>query len=173
MIRLRELQEKDAPFMLEWMHDKEIQKAFKKDMSKMCLEDTQKFCRESGIPKEIKDGTCIHFAIVDEQDEYLGTISLKNFDLSSGNAEYAISVRKKVQGKGVAVKATELLLEKAFKEYGLHKVYLNVLADNKRAIRMYEKCGFVYEGVFKEHVRTIEGKYVDLLWYGMLEKKLG
>ena len=36
-----------------------------------------------------------HFAIIDDQDdEYLGTISLKNIDLKNKNAEYAISTRK-------------------------------------------------------------------------------
>lgn len=168
MIELRQLEEKDAPLMLEWMHDKEIQKFFRKDMSKICLEDAQKFCRDAKVYSELKDGDDRHFAIVDERDEYLGTISLKNFELTDATAEYAISLRKKAHGKGIAYSATKLLLKKAFDEYDLNRVYLNVLANNESAIRLYERSGFVYEGNFRNHLKNGSGEYVDLKWYGLL-----
>lgn len=47
MTYLRPLKEKDAVLMLEWMHDEEIQKAFKKNMAGMTLADTTRFCKEA------------------------------------------------------------------------------------------------------------------------------
>ena len=35
---LRKLEEKDAPFMLEWMHDKEITAGFQRPFSQATLE---------------------------------------------------------------------------------------------------------------------------------------
>lgn len=171
MISLRELQEKDAPLMLEWMHDPEIQKSFKKDMLGAKLDDTKKFCVSSIVPapKDIVSGDSIHMAIVDETDEYLGTISLKDIDLDNMSAEYAITTRTKAHGKGVAFKATGLILKKAFEELGLHRVYLNVFADNIPAIKLYEKSGFVFEGEFKEHIKRGD-EYVNWKWYGMLDR---
>ncbi len=171
MIHLRNLEMKDVPFMLEWMHDPQIQKCFQKDMMGMSQEDAQEFCRvsaENQSKKDRGDYQDIHYAIADEQDEYLGTISLKNIDWVSGSAEYAISTRKCVHGKGTAKEATGLMLQKGFKELGLHRIYLNVLSDNIRAVRFYEKCGFVYEGEFREHIR-LEGTLKSLKWFGMLE----
>lgn len=170
MVVLRELQEKDAPFMLEWMHDSNIQKSFKKNMLGATLEDTKKFCSSSIVPKpeEIKTGDSIHMAIVDETDEYLGTISLKDIDLDNGTAEYAITTRKKAHGKGIAFKATGLILTKAFEEVGLHRVYLNVFSNNEAAIRLYERAGFKFEGEFREHLK-IDGKYMNWKWYGILD----
>ena len=107
---------------------------------------------------------------MDENDDYLGTISLKDVDIISGNAEYAISLRKKAQGRGIATQATKELLKKAFEQFGFEKVYLNVLADNEHAIHLYEKCGFVYEGEFRRHL-FLKGEYKTLKWYSVLKKE--
>lgn len=172
LIRLRRLQEKDAPYMLEWMHNQNIQKCFQKNMLGMSLDDAINFCRSSEIKETPTDGDTNHFAIVNQEDEYLGTISLKNINTYHGTAEYAIATREKVQGHGVAKSATELLMKKAFEEYGLHRLYLNVLDNNEAAIKFYEKCGFKFEGEFRDHL-IIEGKYVNLKWYGILEDEFG
>lgn len=170
MVILRELKEKDALLMLEWMHDADIQKFFQRNMMDLTIEDATRFCLEAQVPKEPSNGQSIHFAIADERDEYLGTISLKNINLYNRTAEYAITTRKKVHGAGVAKKATMLLLKKAFCEYNLHRIYLNVLSYNVAAIRLYEGCGFVHEGESREHV-WINGNYETLEWYGMLENE--
>ena len=170
MIRLRELQEKDAALMLEWMHDPEVQKGFKKNMLDASLEDALIFCVNSKVPETISQGDDLHFAIVDEDDEYLGTISLKSIDLENKTAEYAITTRKKAHGKGIAYMATGLVLKKAFREYGLHRVYLNVFSNNEAAIRLYERCGFSCEGEFRDHL-NIGGVYMNWKWYGILESE--
>lgn len=170
MIFLRELKETDAPLMLEWMHDSDIQKGFKKDMLGASLEDAREFCVNSKVPDELSTGISLHFAIVDESDEYLGTISLKDIDLENKTAEYAITTRKKAHGKGIAYNATGLLLRKAFCEYKLHRVYLNVYANNEAAIKLYERSGFTFEGEFRDHI-NVGGKYMNWKWYGILESE--
>jgi diamine N-acetyltransferase len=50
-----------------------------------------------------------------------------------------------------------------FARLGLNKIYLRVFADNPRAIRSYEKAGFVQEGYLREEVR-IDGIYRDMVW---------
>ena len=168
MIELRELRDTDAPLMLEWMHDADIQRCFQKNMQQASLEDACSFCAKAKMPDKLFQGASIHFAIVDDTDEYLGTISLKDIDLNNGSAEYAIAMRKKAQGKGIAYRATGLLLDKAFNEYDLHRVYLNVLADNRSAIKLYERCGFTFEGEFREHIKR-DNVFVNLKWYGMTQ----
>lgn len=171
MIRLRKLQEKDAPFMLEWMHNLEIQECFQKDMKSMTLERAEEFCRTAGLMDCAGEGGAFHYAIADErEDEYLGTISLKNISLLNASAEYAVSTRKCAHGKGIAGEATRLILKKGFEELQLHRIYLNVLSDNIRAIKFYEKVGFRYEGEFVECL-NVRGNWKSLKWYGMLERE--
>lgn len=161
---LRKLEEKDAPFMLEWMHDHTINCKFQYPFEGMTIEEVKDFIRGSFQEKNK------HFAIVDTNDEYLGTISLKNISQKNKNAEYAIVTREKAHGTGAAAQATQELLCYAFKELGLHKVYLNVLEDNIRARKFYEKCGFVLEGISKDAIMTADG-YKSLVWYGIIDSK--
>ena len=171
MTILRQLKEEDAPLMLEWMHDPDIQKGFKKRMMDATLDDCIAFIKGSPIPDVIHTGDSLNFAIADqESDTYLGTVSLKNIDIENGTAEYAIITRKQTQHKGIAYRATMQVLKKAFDEIGLHRVYLSVYADNAKAIKLYEKCGFRYEGIFRDHF-LVGGKRVDWKWYGILAEE--
>ncbi len=126
--------------MLEWMHDPDIAKNFRVDFMGVTLEQAESFIEKSFSPENQ------HFAIVDEKDEYLGTISLKQIDHAVKEAEYAISTRKCAHGKGYARDATEELIKYAFETLGLHRVYLNVLKDNEGANLFYRKCGFSFTG---------------------------
>lgn len=168
MIKLRRLQMEDAENMLEWMHDPENQKGFRRDMMSMTLEDARNFCLEVSSETYSKRNTDLHLAITDETDEYLGTISLKNINMEHRSAEMAISVRRKARGLGVAKKAVGLLLQKSFGEMALHRVYLTVLSNNIVAIKFYEKCGFIYEGELRDHL-FIKGNYISWKLYGMIE----
>ena len=168
MIHLRELRPEDAPLMLEWMHDSLVQRGFQKDMSSMTIEDARQFCANSKITDIVSEGQSLNFAFANELDEYLGTISLKDISLVNKTAEYAISMRRAAWGQGNALEASKLLLDKAFCEYGLHRVFLTVFADNDRAIHLYEKCGFKKEGQLRKHIYK-DGKYVDWCLYGILE----
>lgn len=167
-MKLRKLATKDVDGMLEWMHDAETQKAFRYPMQYCTRLDALEFIRTALTTSS--DRGSVHFAIVDASDEYLGTISLKNFDMDSHNAEVALCLRRKARGRGIARQAIAELLRLAFLEFGLERVYLNVFSDNIPATRLYEKCGFVYEGEFKKHV-YVRGEYKSLRYYRMLREE--
>lgn len=161
---LRKLKEKDAERMLEWMHDPQTVEHLQKDFAHMTLEDCQKFIASADDTRE-----SMHMAVCDDQDLYQGTISLKNIDYLNKNAEYAVSMHGDAQGKGFASFGTQEILKIAFESLGLEKVYLNVLEDNTRAIRFYEKMKFHREGTFKKHI--FQGRYKDLHWYCMFKEE--
>ncbi|MGL5434333.1 MAG: GNAT family N-acetyltransferase [Lachnospiraceae bacterium] len=166
-MRLRQLEEKDADGMLEWMRDPEISTNFSKRMDQLKKNDVIKFINNSSIV--CQDGNSIHYAIVDDADEYLGTISLKDINLQNRHAEFAISLRKKAQGKGIASEAIQEVLKVAFEKHLLNKVFLNVLEENKRAIKLYERSGFIFEGKFRQHI-MVNDEYKTLIWYGILRQ---
>jgi [ribosomal protein S5]-alanine N-acetyltransferase len=55
-----------------------------------------------------------------------------------------------LRGRGLGKEITRLILDWAFGELGLHRVELEVLANNQRAFRCYLACGFRQEGVRRE-----------------------
>ena len=163
-IRLRSLRKSDAKKMLEWMHDEDICKCFEKDFASYSLEDAELFCLRAKTKTLKKDGDSLHLAIVDEDDEYLGTISLKNYDQYSKKVEYAIAMRKRAQGTGAAYKATKELINMAFFRFDVCSIYLMVLNENSRAIRFYEKCGFRREGTPGKNIEKSGSAQKQLLY---------
>ena len=157
-IYLRQLTEQDAEGMLEWMHDKELCGSFRFDGSKCTIETAKRFILSS------MTGQNKHYAITDDTNEYLGTISLKNID--NIQAEYAIALRRKAAGTGIAGSATKEVLCIAFEELKLERVYLNVFADNIRAIKLYEKAGFRYISGRDSKI-TVDKYEKQLKWYSM------
>jgi RimJ/RimL family protein N-acetyltransferase/dTDP-4-dehydrorhamnose 3,5-epimerase-like enzyme len=160
---LRPLLKKDALFMLEWLEDHKITENFCFETHDVSFDSVLSFIKESESMN-----VNAHFAIVNEADEYQGTVSLKNINSKNKSAEYAIALRKKAQGKGYAFKATEEILEFAFEKLNLERIYLNVLSRNQIAINFYEKFGFIYEGEFVDHV-FVHGKMQSLKWFRLLK----
>ena len=145
--------------MLEWMADPTINCFFRFDVDGVSLDSCKRFIFEAD-----KTPATLHYAIADENDQYLGTISLKEINSVKGSAEYAISLRKSIHGTGVAKQATYEILRIAFEELGLKRVYLNVLSDNTRANCFYQKVGFHYKSCDKDAV-IINKKKRNLNWY--------
>lgn len=149
--------------MLELMHDGEVNQFFRFNGNEKTIDDVTNYIKEAN---ESKDS--LHLAMQNEGGKYIGSISLKNIDHTHNTAEYAIMCAKQYHGKGYAYKATKELLSLAFGPLQLHSVFLDVYSENTRAIRFYEKIGFVYEGEFKECL-FIRGQYRSLKWYRILE----
>lgn len=131
-MKLRKLQARDASFMLEWMHDNNVVQYLRGDFPSKSLDDCIRFITEAH-----KETENIHLAIVNDQDDYMGTVSLKNIHKST--AELAIVSRTCAMGKGYATFAMKEILEYGYKEKGITAIYWCVDPRNQRAIRFYEK----------------------------------
>lgn len=153
--------------MYEWMHDENVTANLQADFAKYTEEQASAFIKHAMEQAENSD---IHYAIVDEQDEYMGTISLKNINKKDKNAEYAIVTRSKAHGKGYAREATYDIIRMGFNEYGLEKIYLYVSTKNIAANKFYRKCGFKEEGVFRKHL-LIHDRLEDIRWYSILREE--
>jgi diamine N-acetyltransferase len=164
MPKLRELQLKDSNKMYEWMTDPEVNSLLAIGRHPTSKDKTHEF-----IQKSWSDGNNIHFAIVTEDDDYVGTVSLKNINYIDQNAEYAIAIHKDYWGKEFSKFATEEIIDYGFKKLNLKKIYLNVVSSNIRANKFYEKFGFEKEGTFRNHM-FLNGDFVDLNWYCMFRK---
>ena len=133
---IRPLCEKDAPYMLEWMHDADLTKDLKKDFASTTLEDAKKFISyaSQSLPSDL------HMAIVNDEDEYMGTVSLKH--IHEGAAEFGIAVRRCATGKGFSAFGMKKILEYGVDELGLNNIFWCVDPVNARAVRFYDKNGY-------------------------------
>ncbi|MFG6501922.1 GNAT family N-acetyltransferase [Microbacterium sp. P05] len=78
---------------------------------------------------------------------FIGHATLWGAALPTRIARFAIVIGPDFIGRGYGTDATRVMLRYAFEELGVHKVELEAWAYNTRAIRAYEKAGFVREGV--------------------------
>ena len=79
-----------------------------------------------------------------------------------GTADLAMYLHQDFHNVGLGAAMLPKLLELARRE-GLHRVGLTVVAENARAVRLYEKFGFKVEGVLKDAYFGEDGKYHDEL----------
>ena len=79
---------------------------------------------------------------IEAEGEYIGCGGLRNIDGESAELSIVIGERR-FQGRGIAHEATMLLLRHAFDTLGLKTVWLMVRADNQRALKLFERLGFV------------------------------
>ncbi|MCD1260238.1 GNAT family N-acetyltransferase [Paenibacillus athensensis] len=86
-------------------------------------------------------------------------------------ARYAVGIfDASCWNQGLGTEITRLVLAYAFEELRLHRVDLRVLEYNTRAIRCYEKCGFVIEGREREGA-LIEGRFETDVIMSILEQE--
>lgn len=146
--------------MLEWMHDDSVICGLRGNFKNKTLDDCITFINNS-----VNNEENIHFALVTDADEYMGTVSLKDIDRKEQNAEFAITVRKTAMGKGYSWYGMQEIIRKAFEEYGLLCVYWCVSAWNERAVKFYDKHGFCRTTDISMNIRSRYQDMNDLLWY--------
>lgn len=161
--RLRELEDKDAPYMLEWMTDPMINQFFKFSVKDISLETVKHFIKKARRERiDDDEPNNLHYAVVDGMDEYYGTVSLKNINWQDHTAEYAISTRSVAKHRGYGQFATREIIRIAFELLHLEKVFLYVLPDNEAAIKMYKKCGFEADPA-RDSIESVRGRDVRRL----------
>lgn len=104
------------------------------------------------------------------RDTGIGACFLRGIDWINGTGEFGIYVGDQtMQGKGVGYCASVLLLDYAFHGLNLRRLSIEVLADSKGAIRLYQRLGFQHEGVARSQV-LIGGQPKDVVHMGLLTK---
>ena len=163
---IRELLEKDAQRMCNCLNDETVTFHMPIRGRNNSLESCLNFIKSSKNDLNNK-----HFAIIDEKDNWTGTVSLKNIDSEKKEAEYAIITCAEAHGKGFAKEATTDVLRYGFEVLGLNKIYLYVAVSNVRANKFYNKYGFRFDRVEKESM-LINGKMEDINWYYLAKEDL-
>jgi RimJ/RimL family protein N-acetyltransferase len=102
---------------------------------------------------------------------FIGQCALFNVNDTAHTCELGIIIGDKAYwGRSYGREAVRLLLDYAFRLRNFHKVFLTVQANNMRAIRSYEACGFAEEGRLRQHVWS-NGQYFDLVYMGILREE--
>jgi len=144
---IRPLVESDAYTSVKWRNIPEIwnMTEYQPDRT-VTLDDELAWIR-----KVLVDDSSRRFAIIVDA-VYIGNIYLTG--ISNDMAEYHIFIGETAYwGKGIAKKASEILLSYAKNTLGLAKVFLRVHEKNEAAIALYKKLGFQKRSVNSNFVK--------------------
>jgi RimJ/RimL family protein N-acetyltransferase len=159
--------EKFAKDFSRWGRDSEFIRLLDNDPARLVSVRTAKKWFEKDLDKDSPDEA---FFIVHtlETDQSIGFVGLGGIGWNHGEAWVGIGIGERdCWGKGYGTDAMRIILRYAFTELNLHRVSLGVFEYNPRAIRSYEKAGFVHEGRNRKLVSR-EGKRWDEVHMGVL-----
>lgn len=110
------------------------------------------------------------FAVVElASKRHIGNISLQHINYVDRNAEIAFLFGEKdCWGMGYAREAAEIIIGHAFKELGLHRIYLGTTDNNVRMQHLALRLGFREEGRRQEALWKL-GEWHDIIEYGLLQ----
>lgn len=120
-------------------------------------EDVARFLERIGSADDRAD-----WAMVRQSDGvYVGEAVLNQLDADNLSMNFRISMKGSGDvDRGYGTEATRAALAYAFDVVGVHRLSLGVYAFNPRARRVYEKCGFLLEGI-ERHALLWDGEWVD------------
>ena len=111
----------------------------------------------------------VDLAVIDRSTGVLvGEVVLNEFEGDTRAMNFRTLIGPTGRGKGLGTEAARLIIGYGFDNLGLHRISLDVYAFNPRARRVYEKVGFVTEGV-KRDAFIFDGEYTDEVWMSILE----
>jgi diamine N-acetyltransferase len=172
-IRFRAVEKEDLPLFVEWLNDPEvlqgiliynpISRADEENWFERMMKrppDEHAFGIEAREPGE---GNSV------ESWKLIGTFSFDSIDWRNQSSEFGIMIGdKSYWNQGYGTEAVRLIVQHGFKTLNLNRIFLHVFENNPRAIRAYEKAGFVHEGCERQ-AEFKDGKYIDVMRMSMLK----
>jgi RimJ/RimL family protein N-acetyltransferase len=155
-LQLRPMTEADLPLKVQWYNDPDIRKTlivdeqFELDRTLEWFESVRNSDSRLDLVIETDDGKPI------------GLIGLVNIDRSHKTAEIVIVIGDKdYWGKGVMLEAESLLIEYAFSQMHLEKIWAQARTNNIASMITMKKLGFQIKETLPAHA-VIAGRPVDV-----------
>jgi RimJ/RimL family protein N-acetyltransferase len=158
--------ERDAVEMARWSRDSE--------MLRLMDDDPARPWSPSRLQERMSEEPKLdHFWFMVrrlDDDRLVGEAGLGGISWLHGEAWLYVSLGDRAYwGKGYGTDAVRVLLRYAFEELNLARVSLGVYDYNPRAVRVYEKVGFIHEGRLRQSVQR-DGRQHDEIVMGVLRQ---
>jgi diamine N-acetyltransferase len=168
-IRFRAVERDDIPLFVDWLNDPEILQGL---LLYLPLSQEDEATWYENMMKRPLDEHPMVIEIHEASDWLpIGNCGFINIDWRNRSGEVGIFIgEKSFWNKGYGTDAIRLLLKHGFMTLNLNRVALDVYATNERAIRCYEKAGFVHEGCKRKAIFK-DGDYIDLMQMSVLREE--
>ncbi len=163
-IVLRPLQREHLPLCVKWFNDQDVTYFLGREGPLTMAEEERWF-------NEYRQKVDEEIYAIEVNGNHIGNVGLHAIDRANRRASVGIVIgEKEFWSKGYGTDAMRTILLYAFERLRLHKVNLDVLDYNDRAVRVYENCGFIKEGVRRDEIYK-RGRFVNLVRMSILESE--
>lgn len=174
-IRFRALEQADVPAFQKWINDPEVRYGIGVYLPLSMADEDEWY---SNVRKRPADE---HNLVIEVKEspqsndqpawKMIGGCGFFNLDFRNRCSEFGILIGDKTYWNlGYGTEAVRLLVKHGFQTLNLNRIYLRVLDNNPRAIRAYEKAGFIHEGRQRQ-AEYKNGRYFDLLVMSILKEE--
>jgi RimJ/RimL family protein N-acetyltransferase len=156
----------DAQLRVKWLSNPEVNHYMGSEVRSgtTLVDEEEKFKNRSSGKKKREI-----FIILDGKKP-IGDVGLVDVDRIDKNAFLVIMIGEDgYRDKGIGGKALDFITKYGFEKLGLHKISLQVTADNIPAVKCYQKFGFIEEGRLKEHA-FIDNEFKDEIIMSLFNK---
>ena len=102
----------------------------------------------------------------------IATVYLKDMDYTNKRCELCIFTSTDTEWEPESQSmAIHMLVEKAFNEYGMHKVYSYVFCKFPDEVELLKNAGFSSEAILKEEALNADGKYEDIVRLSIIKSE--
>lgn len=162
-VSLRPFELGDAPAVHRWFNNPAATRTLMEWRESFSLEEAEGWAARAAD----SSGEDRKYAIVVEgYEEPVGFTALYGLFRQTA-PELGALIGDDVRGKGVGRRAEALTIAKAFDEFGAHRVYGRIPADNEAAKRVVTSLGWRHEGTMRGHLRR-DGDPADCEVWGVL-----
>ena len=103
----------------------------------------------------------LDLAIVDRASgQAVGEAVLNEWDSGNRSCSFRIMLGPRGRDRGLGTESTRMIVGYGFEHLLMHRISLEVYSHNPRARRVYDKVGFVAEGVLRDALR-FDGEWID------------
>lgn len=164
-LNIRLLTKEDSSNLFVLYSDTEAQRYTDIDLLKS-LDDAQK--RINSMNAKANNEELLPLGIFSRATkDFLGTISLYDFDYKHAYASLGFQLAKDYWGRGLMHESLTSFIKFVFNKLKLHRIEAQTYVENERSIKVLEQLGFKKEGKLRENF-LIDGKYEDSYLYGIL-----
>jgi RimJ/RimL family protein N-acetyltransferase len=157
-VRLRGIEREDIPTFVRWFNDPEVRQYL------LMFAPMSRASEEQWFESHLQRRDDYIFGVEVKTDAgwiHIGNVGLHQISWTHRSAVFGIVLgEKEYWGKGYGTDVARTILRFAFGELNLHRVQLEVFAENARAQRCYEKTGFKREGTRRQAIWR-DGHYQD------------
>ena len=168
-IRLRAVEREDVQKFHEWVNDPDVTRGLLLSLPMSMRDEMEWF--EGLAKREITQRPLSIEVRKGKAWKLIGNCGVFGIEWEHRSGELGIMIGDKSEwNKGYGAEVMTLLLRHCFETLNLNRAYLRVYEDNVRAVRSYEKAGFVLEGRQRQAVYK-NGKYEDVLFMSVLRSE--